>query len=104
MFAYAVENTNNFPIFFQARRINGVFKIITSKPKFHFVIWLKIIEIPITPPSITAFGTKKASNANPAIIAPIVMKNKFLTSFGIKSFFEISDFAAMLFPVFIDCN
>ena len=87
MLAYAVENTNNFPIFFHARRINGVFRIITSKPRFHFVIWLTIIETPITPPSITAFGTKNASNANPAIIETIVIKNKFRASFIIKSLF-----------------
>ena len=56
--------------------MNGIFKIITNKPRLNDVTWLSIIEIPITPPSIMSFGARNEESPNPVTIAPNVIKNK----------------------------
>ena len=69
--------------------INGAFKMMINKPKFHLVKWFIIIEIPIIPPSITSFGSRNDSRANAAINAPIVIKNKLFNNLKTVLFFFI---------------
>ena len=52
-----------------------------SKPKLSLNTLLKIIETPITPPSMMSFGDKKDPSAKPVIIAPKVIKINFLIFF-----------------------
>ena len=69
---------NFLPKAFNASRIKGMFIQKIKRPKFHFVTYEVIIEIPITPPSIILLGIKNISNATATINAPKIQKSIFI--------------------------
>jgi hypothetical protein len=66
-----VEIAKVLPICFRPIKKNGRFKTKIKIPRGKVVICESIIDIPVIPPSITLFGTKKISKPTAIRIAPI---------------------------------
>lgn len=57
-----------------------------NSPSCNLVICESMMDIPVIPPSMTLFGTKKSSNATAIMTAPSVMKKNLASIFNIDAF------------------